>query len=51
MPNLYINVGNSLEVLYSADTDPARNVPYALTTVSYVLSGMLVFAVILIYKK
>jgi hypothetical protein len=23
MPNLYINVGNSLEVLYSADSDPA----------------------------
>lgn len=27
MPNLYINVGNSLEVLYDKDSDAANNVP------------------------
>lgn len=26
MPNLYINVGSSLEVLYSEDSAPARNI-------------------------
>ena len=51
IPNLYINVGNSLEVLYSADSQPPHNVPYCLEVVSYVLTGLLVMAIILMYKK
>lgn len=51
MPNLYINVGNSLEVLYSPNSDPAKNVPYCLNMISYLLTFILILAIIFIYKK
>lgn len=51
MPNLYINVGNSLEVMYSPDSGPAHNIKYAISIVSYCLAGLLVLAIIFMYKK
>lgn len=51
MPNLYINVGNSLEVLYGEDTDPARNMPYAINIISAMMAVLLILAVGLIFKK
>lgn len=51
IPNLYINVGNSLEVLFSVDSTPPHNVPYCLETISYITFTLLVFAVIFMYKK
>ncbi len=51
IPNLYINVGNSLEVLFSVDSTPPHNVPYCLEIVGYTTAVLLIFAVIFIYKK
>lgn len=51
MPNLYINVGNSLEVLYGEDSDPAKNMPYAINIISAIMAVLLILAVALIFKK
>ena len=51
MPNLYLNVGNSLEVLYSPDSVPAQNVKSTLTLVAYILCGLVLVAVVLMQKK
>ena len=50
-PNLYINVGNSLNVLYSPDSDPVMNVSYMLRTVFAIELTLFIFAVILMNKK
>ena len=50
-PNLYINVGNSLNVLYSPDSDPVMNVSYMLRMVFAIELTLFIFAVILMNKK
>jgi hypothetical protein len=51
MPNLYLNVGNSLEVLYSPDSLPVMNVKSTLTLVAYCLCVLVVLAVIFMQRK
>lgn len=50
-PNLYINVGNTQDLLYSPDSDPVKNVSYMLRTVFAIELTLFVFAVILMNKK
>lgn len=51
MPNLFLNVGTALEVLFAPDTDVAHNVKYMLNIVSYIELGLFLVAVILMNKK
>ena len=51
MPNLYLNVGNSYEVLFSPDSAPAHNVKYMLNIVSYIQLGLLMMALAFMNKK
>lgn len=50
-PNLYVTVGNALEVLYGEDSQPPRNVQHALRVVSLVLLVLLLCALVLIQRK
>lgn len=51
VPNLYINIGNSLEALYTPTSGPALNVAYTLRMVFLIELVLLIFGLILIHKK
>ena len=51
MPNLYLNVGNSLEVLFAPDSKPAHNVKYMFNIVSYIEAILFLGALAFMNKK
>ena len=51
IPSLYLNVGNSLEVLYGPQQEPIQNVTYMLKVMSYIFFVILSTATLLINKK
>jgi hypothetical protein len=51
MPNLYLNVGNSLEVLYGPESEVAHNVKFMLNTVAYFEMAIFFVALTLMNKK
>jgi hypothetical protein len=51
VPNLYLNVGNSLEVLYAPQSGPVQNVQSTIRAVFFVEVALFTAAVILMNKK
>lgn len=50
IPSLYINKGNSLEIMFAPDSAPAQNVKYMLNIVSYIMFGIFFVAVVCMNK-
>lgn len=50
-PSLYLNVGSSLEVLYSPNQTPVKNVQFTFRMVFFIELTLFLFAVALMHKK